>query len=193
MKRSFLENLLNVIEDESTRKSIIDSIINENGNDINAEKAKTESAKNEVSVKQSLIDELNTKIKENESLDLDKIKLDEYNRGKEEGSKAFDEFKKNKALESCIKGAKDFDLVMSKLDKEKIKYEKNEKGEYSVTGVDEQLEDVRKNYSYLFNEEPNTNDSQSEVVLGGDHTNPTKDDGLAMLERAMGIQDNAKK
>lgn len=193
MKRSFLENLLNVIEDESTRKSIIDSIINENGNDINAEKAKTESAKNELSVKQSLIDELNTKIKENESLDLDKIKLDEYNRGKEEGSKAFDDFKKNKALENSIKGAKDFDLVMSKLDKEKIKYEKNEKGEYSVTGVDEQLEDVRKNYSYLFNEEPNTNDSQSEVVLGGDHTNPTKDDGLAMLERAMGIQDNAKK
>ena len=76
MKRDFLEKLLNVIEDESIRKSIIDSILDENGNDLNAEKAKTESVKNDLKVKESLIDELNEKIKSNADFDIDKIKQD---------------------------------------------------------------------------------------------------------------------
>ena len=53
MKRSFLENLLNVIEDESTRKNIINSILDENGNDLNTEKAKIESVRNDLIVKET--------------------------------------------------------------------------------------------------------------------------------------------
>lgn len=127
MKRNFLENLLNVIEDESTRKNIINSILDENGNDLNTEKAKIESVRNDLKVKESLIEELNGKIKANSEIDIEKIKEEEFNRGKEEGSKEFDEFKKTNALKNSIKGAKDVDYVISKLDIDKLEFEKTNK------------------------------------------------------------------
>ena len=177
MKRKFLENLLNVIEDESVRKSIIDNILDENGNDLNVEKAKTESVKNDLKVKESLIDELNEKIKANADFDIDKIKQEEFNKGKEEGLKEYDEFKKQTALKGSIKDAKDFDLVFSKLNKDLIKYEKQEDGNYKVSGIDEQIETLKKDYDYLFNStEQEENPFQGpQVNLGGTHngTPPT--------------------
>ena len=71
-------------------------------------------------------------------------------------------------MKSSIKGAKDFDLVYSKLDQDKIKYEKNDKGEYTVSGIDEQLKDVKEKYSFLFEEE-NDGSEDTEINLGGEH------------------------
>lgn len=193
MKRSFLENLLNVIEDESTRKSIIDSIISENGNDINAEKQKTESIKNELTIKENLINELNTKIKDNESLDLDKIKQDEYNRGKEDGSKEFDEFKKNSALKNSITGVKDVDYVISKLDQEKIKYEKNENGDYTISGLDEQLKEIKEKHSFIVDEPDNNNLFQvPQVNLGGNHETVPQEGGFNFNFAGVRPQENKK-
>lgn len=186
MKRSFLEGLFKDLElEDSAKKNIIDSIMAENGNDVNAEKTKTETAKNELKVKEGLIDELNTKLKEASSVDIEKIKQEQFDLGKAEGSKELDDFKKTNALRNSIKGAKDFDLVKSKLDLDKIKYEKNDKGEYTVFGVDEQLKDVKDKYSYLFEDD---GDGDGEINLGGTHTNPSDDDGLKQLEEAMGIK-----
>ena len=169
MKRSFLENLFKDLEvEDSVKKTIIDSIMTENGNDLNAEKTKLESAKNDLKVKEGLIEELNTKIKENDSVDIEKIKKEQFELGKAEGSKEVEEFKKTNALKSSIKGAKDFDLVYSKLDKDKIKYEKNDKGEYTVSGIDEQIKDVKEKYSFLFEEE-NDGNQDNFINLGGEH------------------------
>ena len=56
MKRSFLEGLFKDLEvEDSVKKTIIDNIMDENGNDVNAEKAKTETAQNEVKVKEGVI------------------------------------------------------------------------------------------------------------------------------------------
>lgn len=75
MKRSFLEGLFKDLEvDDSVKKTIIDNIMDENGNDVNAEKAKTETAKNEVRVKEGVIESLNTKIKELGDIDVEQIK-----------------------------------------------------------------------------------------------------------------------
>lgn len=75
MKRSFLEGLFKDLEvDDSVKKTIIDNIMDENGNDVNAEKAKTETAKNEVKVKEGVIESLNTKIKELGDIDVEQIK-----------------------------------------------------------------------------------------------------------------------
>lgn len=168
MKRSFLEGLFKDLEaEDSIKKSIIDSIMTENGNDVNAEKTKLESAKNDLKVKEGLIEELNSKIKEASSVDIEQIKKEQFDLGKAEGTKEVEDFKKTNALKSSIKGAKDFDLVYSKLDKEKIKYEKNDKGEYTVTGVDEQIKDVKEKYSFLFDEEEGT--GNSDINLGGNH------------------------
>lgn len=186
MKRSFLEGLFKDLEaEESVKKSIIDSIMTENGNDVNAEKTKTLTAQNDLKVKEGLIEELNKKIKENGSVDIEEIKRAAKEEGFAEGSKEVEDFKKTNALKSSIKGAKDFDLVYSKLDKEKIKYEKNEKGEYTVSGIDEQIKDVKEKYSFLF-EDDGTGDS--EINLGGEHKNPSENDSLKQLEEAMGIK-----
>ncbi len=168
MKRSFLEGLFKDLEaEDSVKKNIIDSIMTENGNDVNAEKTKTLTVQNDLKVKEGLIEELNTKIKEAGSVDIEEIKRVAKEEGFAEGSKEVEEFKKTNALKNSIKGAKDFDLVYSKLDKEKIKYEKDDKGEYVVSGIDEQIKDVREKYSFLFEEEDETGDG--EINLGGEH------------------------
>ncbi len=172
MKRSFLEGLFKDLEvEENIKKNIIDDIMTENGNDVNAEKAKTETVRNELKVKEEVIENLNTKIKE--TGDIEQIKKEQFDLGKAEGSKEVEEFKKNNALRSSIKGAKDFDLVYSKLDKDKIKYEKNEKGEYTVSGIDEQIKDVKEKYSFLFDEEDE--DKNNEINLGGNHSNSSRE------------------
>lgn len=189
MKRSFLEGLFKDLEvEDSVKKNIIDSIMAENGNDVNAEKTKTESLKNDLKVKEGVIEELNAKIKEAGSVDIEEIKKQAKEEGFAEGSKEIEEFKKTNALKASIKGAKDFDLVCSKLDKEKIKYEKDDKGEYTVSGVDEQIKNVKEKYSFLFDDN-DTQDNNSEINLGGEHTEASKDDGLKELERVMGIEE----
>lgn len=171
MKKEFLENLFKDLEmEENTKKGLIKSILDENGNDINNEKAKTEGVKNDLKVKNALIDDLNAKIKEADSVDIEALKKEQFDLGKAEGSKEVEEFKKTNALKSSIKGAKDFDLVYSKLDKDKIKYEKNDKGEYTVSGIDEQIKDVKEKYSFLFEEEDDGS-SNTDINLGGKHEN----------------------
>ena len=189
MKRSFLEGLFKDLEiEDNVKKNIIDSIMTENGNDVNAEKTKTESLKNDLNVKEGVIEELNPKIKEAGSVDIDESKKLAKQDGFEEGSKEVEEFKKTNALKASIKGAKDFDLVCSKLDKEKIKYEKDDKGEYKVSGIDEQIKDVKEKYSFLFDEENDDGSNNSEINLGGEHKEPSKGDDLEELEEVMGIK-----
>lgn len=190
MKRSFLEGLFKDLEvEDSVKKSMINSIMDENGNDINAEKTETEKARNDLKVKESLIEELNTKIKEASSVNIEALKKEQFELGKAEGSKELDDFKKTNALKSSITGAKDFDLVKSKLDLDKIEYKKNDKGEYTVSGIDEQLKNVREKYSYLFEDEE---DGNSEINLGGEHKNPSEADSLKELEAIMGIKEDKK-
>lgn len=173
MKKEFLENLFKNLEmEEETKKNIIKSILDENGNDINNEKAKTEGVKNDLKVKNALIDDLNAKIKEADSVDIEALKKEQFDLGKAEGSKEVEEFKKTNALKSSIKGAKDFDLVYSKLDKDKIKYEKNDKGEYTVSGIDEQIKDVKEKYSFLFEDDGAQN---SDINLGGEHKDSSQE------------------
>lgn len=178
MKRSFLEKLFNDLEmEDSVKKNIIDKIMDENGNDITTLKTEIANLKEDISVKDGVIETKNTKIAELEKVDIDAIKKEEYNRGKEEGTKELDNFKKTEALKKSIKGAKDFDLVKSKLDLEKLKYEKDDKGEYTVSGVDEQIKDIKEKYSFLFNEEDG-----GTIDLGGNHKDEPDNEPKTLLE-----------
>ena len=178
MKRKFLEDLFKDLEmEDSVKKNIIDSIMTENGNDVNTERTKTEGLRNDLKVKEGVIEELNTKIKEIDSVDIEEIKKQAKEEGFAEGSKEVEEFKKTNALKNSIKGAKDFDLVKSKLDLDKIKYEKNENGEYSVSGIEEQLKNVKEKYSFLFEEK-----QDQTIDLGGEHNNPTDNEPSTLLE-----------
>lgn len=175
MKRSFLEELFKGLElDETAKKNIIDSIMKANGDDINAEKTKTETAQNDLKVKEGLVEQLNKKIKELDSVDLEAIKKEQFDLGKAEGSKEFDNFKKTSALKSALSGfkAKDVDLLQKLLDNDKIEYEEKD-GNYTVKGLDDQVKGIKETHSYLFDEEEQDNNFQN-INLGGSHeTKPT--------------------
>lgn len=64
MKREVLSELLNVIENESTRKGIIDKIMEENGNSINANKLKVDELTEQLGLKTKENDEANKLIEE---------------------------------------------------------------------------------------------------------------------------------
>ena len=168
MKRSFIEGLLKDLEiEDSVRKNIIDSIMTEAGNDLNAQKTKTETVQNDLKVKEGLIEELNAKIKELDSVDIEKIKEESFNEGKAEGSKEFENFKKTSALKEALSGfkAKDVELLQKMLDNEKIEYEEKD-GNYTIKGLDDQVKSIKKSHSYLFEEEKTPTKT---VDLGGQH------------------------
>ena len=178
MKRSFIEEQLKGLEiEDSVRKNIIDAIMKANGDDINAEKTKTETAQNDLKVKEGLIEELNKKIKDLDSVDIEKIKQEQFDLGKAEGSKEFENFKKSSALKEALIGykAKDVELLQKLLDNEKIEYEEKE-GNYTVKGLDDQVKSIKESHSYLVEEEKTPTKT---VDLGGKHegtvtnTNPT--------------------
>ena len=171
MKRSFLEDKFKDLEiDNSVKKAIIDSILDENMNDIGIEKTKTETVKNDLKVKEGLIEELNKKIKELDSVDIEKIKKEQFELGKAEGSKEVDDFKKTTALKEALGNfkAKDVELLQKMLDNDKIEYEEKD-GSYTIKGLDEQVKGIKETHSYLFNEENNNN---QQINLGGNHQTP---------------------
>ena len=175
MKRSFLENQFKDLElDENTKKRIIDTILDENMNDIGVEKTKTETVRNDLKVKEGLIEELNAKIKEASSVDIEKIKQDQFDLGKAEGSKEFENFKKTSALKEALSGfkAKDVDLLQKMLDVNKIEYEENE-GKYTIKGLDDQVKDIKGTHAYLFEDEETPVQT---VSLGGEHQSTSTPD-----------------
>lgn len=170
MKRSEIDTLLNglgVEIEESKKKEFTDSIMRMNGEDINKEKTKTETVQNDLKVKEGLIEELNAKIKELDSVDIEKIKEEQFNLGKAEGSKEFENFKKSSALKEALGNfkAKDVELLQKLLDNEKLEYEEKD-GNYTVKGLDDQVKSIKESHSYLFDEE----EKQTRTVdLGGQH------------------------
>lgn len=188
MKRSFLEEKFKGVEiDDSTKKAIIDSILDENMNDIGLEKTKTETVKNDLKVKEGLIEELNSKIKELDSVDIEKIKEASFNEGKAEGSKEFENFKKTSALKEALNGfkAKDVELLQKMLDNDKIEYEEKD-GNYTVKGIEDQINSIKESHSYLF-EDDDTNNTQN-INLGGNHNGNTNlDSDVEAVAKAMGL------
>jgi hypothetical protein len=169
MDRKFLNEVLSSIEDESTKKQIVDKIMDENGKQIEKHKTEVETLKNDLKVKSNLIDELNSKIKENESVDIEAIKQEEFEKGKAEGSKEVETFKKSNALDKMLQTskAKDVKLLKKLIDNEKIEYNLDENGEYSIKGLDEQIKNIQETHSYLFDIEENNNTPS--INLGGNH------------------------
>ena len=126
MKRSFLQELLKSLELESrVKKYIIDSVMKENGNDINAKNNAINKLKNDLKEKENLIEELNTKMKEIYSVDKGEIKKQIIKEAFDENFREVQDLEKVKSLNNYIEEVKDFSLDSNKLDKVKIKYEKN--------------------------------------------------------------------
>lgn len=147
MKRKFLEDL-------GLEADAIEKIMAEAGKDVTSLKARVDDLTEQLNVKETTISEKNNKIAELEKVDVEAIKNAEYERGKQEGSKEIEVFKKQNALDKALQGykAKDANILSKMLDMEKVKF--NDKFEI-VEGLEEQITPLKESHDYLFeNDKP---------------------------------------
>lgn len=166
MNRKKVENLLTSVEDEIIKKGIVDGVLNLYGEAIETKDTKIVTLENDIKVKESLIDDLNTKIKEADKVDIEAIKKEQYDLGKADGSKEVETFKQNNALEKALNSykAKDNDVLSKMIDNSKLEFEVKDDGTYEIKGLDEQIKDLKENKSFLFGEE-----SEQTIDLGVEH------------------------
>ena len=145
MKREFLEELLKSIEDETSRKDMIDKIMNENGKTINTSKSKIDELTEQLGLKTKESDEANKLIAE----------LKKSNQGNEELQKSISTYEAENAklkaeneqlkLDNAIKvellSAKakgdDLDYLMFKIKQNNEKLSLTENGELKGFDVEE--------------------------------------------------------
>lgn len=150
MKREFLKALN--LDDE-----IINKIMDENGKDINAEKAKFadyDTLKTQLTTANEQLKTANGKIEELGKLDYDGLKATadkykaDFEKAQADSKKQLEELQYNHALDGALTTAKvrNSKAITSLLDREKIKYNKDG----SFSGLDEQLEALKKSDGYLF-------------------------------------------
>lgn len=142
MKRKFLEDL-------GLEADVVEKIMIESGKDTTSLRAKVDELTEQVNVKETTITEKNNKIAELEKVDVDAIRNEEYEKGKAEGSKEIEVFKKQNALDKALQGykAKDSSILSKMLDMEKVKF--NDKFEI-VEGLEEQVNTLKESHDYLF-------------------------------------------
>ena len=145
MKRKFLEDL-------GLEKETIEKIMAEAGKDTTALQVKVDDLTEKLNVKEQTISDKNVKIAELEKVDVEAIKTAEYERGRQEGSKEVEVFKKQSALDKALQGykAKDANILSKMLDMEKVKF--NDKFEI-VEGLEEQINPLKESHDYLFESE----------------------------------------
>ena len=178
MKRKFLEDL-------GLESDAIEKIMIESGKDTTALKAKVDDLTEQINVKEATISEKNNKIAELEKVDVEAIKTAEYERGKTEGSKEIEDFKKQNALDKALSKykAKDTSILSKMLDMEKVKY--NDKFEI-VEGLEDQINSIKESHDYLFdNDKPLP-------TFSGDIKQPGNTQITKEVFNKMGYQDRLK-
>lgn len=166
MERKFLEEL-------GLEKEAIDKIMAENGKDIEAQKALTLAESEKLKKATETISQLQDTVKQFDGVDVEKLKSDvatweaKYN----------DDLAKVKlenALEmALVTGkAKNTKAVKALLDLESIKLDGD-----NLLGLDTQLEKLKEDASYLFDEK--TDDTKLKASSGADHQNPLNLNGWA--------------
>ena len=117
---------------------------------------------------------LKSEIEESKKVDIEAIKKEQFDLGKEEGTKELETFKKSIALKDALKStkAKDINLLSKMIDNEKINYEEKD-GRFEITGLDDQITEIKKSHDYLFEVEKAQEPTQRVNVGDGHTTTPT--------------------
>lgn len=151
MKRKFLEDM-------GLEKEVIDKIMAENGNDVNAVKADYDSLKQErdtmaaqVAERDKQLETLKNSTGDIEALKQQIITLQADNQAaKEKYDADMKELKLSTAIRLALgESAQDSDLVAGLFDKSKLILSDDGK----VTGLEEQLKSLKKEKAFLFKEE----------------------------------------
>lgn len=153
-------------------KETIDTIMVEHGKYLTGLKEKNEELETQNK-------ELEKKVKEAESIDVEAIKKEQFDLGKAEGSQEVETFKKSIALKEALKStkAKDIDLLSKLIADDKISYEEKD-GNYVVGGLNEQVEEIKKTHDYLFEKET---EPTQRINVGGTHTEQPKSEPTTLI------------
>lgn len=178
MKRRFLEDL-------GLEADVIEKIMTEAGKDVTSLKARVDDLTEQINVKETTISEKNNKIAELEKVDVEAIKTAEYERGKTDGSKEIEVFKKQNALDKALSKykAKDTSILSKMLDMEKVKY--NDKFEI-VEGLEEQINSIKESHDYLFNSD------KTLPTFSGDIKQPESNQITKEVFNKMGYKERVK-
>lgn len=137
----------------------------------------------ELAVKDKRIQELADKIKNFEGVDVKQLQTDVEN-WKIKYNQDLESARLDSAIQLAIakSGTLSEKALMGLLDKDKIKFDKDGK----LTGLDEQIEAIKKEDSFLFKAaEPNKPKEGDDVVLDGDHGGSPKPEAPTTLAAAV--------
>lgn len=174
MKREFLEGL-------GLEKEVIDKIMEENGKDINAEKAKATAKDDEIKTLKEQVDTANKEIKSYKDMNIDEIKqsVETWKTTAKEHEKAYEKLKNDTALKDAVRGydTVDEDVLMKLLDRDSLKF-----SEDGINGLKEQIESLKESKPYLFKAEDNNHEDPRFNV----HTPPDSNGGsVSPMEEAI--------
>lgn len=145
MNRNFLEELLKVIEDENSRKDMIDKIMSENGKSINASKSKIDELTEQLGLKTKESDEANKLIadlkKSNQGNEELQGKISTYETENAKLKAENEQLKLDNAIKVELLSAKakgdDLDYLMFKIKQNNDKLSLTENGELKGFDVEE--------------------------------------------------------
>ena len=185
MKREDLEKL-------GLNKEQIDSIMAENGKDVEAQKAKTTTAEAELAGLKTQLGEANKQIEGFKGLKVEDIQkaADDWKAKAEQAAKdaatQVGALKFEHALENALTGAKakNVKAVKALLNTEQLKF--NE-ADGSIVGLKEQLEAIQKDNGYLF-EAAGEIQKPPTIVTGGGKTPTSADPLLAAMMQGAGFK-----
>jgi len=145
MERKFLEEL-------GLDKEVIDKILGEHGKGIQAEQKKLEAKEKERELTNNQLTDANNTIKSYKDMDIDEIKksADDWAGKTKSLEVELGKTKTNAALVRQLFGLNVYDLdwLITSLDMEKITFEDDK-----VTGLDEQVENLKESKPFLFKED----------------------------------------
>lgn len=159
MERKFLESL-------GIEKDAVDKIMAENGRDIEAQKALISTEAQKLEAANGTIRQLQETVKKFDGVDVEKLKGDLASL-QEKYNADTARMAKDKALDVALLSskAKDLKAVRALLDNDKI-YLDGDK----LTGLDDQLEALKKSHDYMFESEKPV--PKSRVDSGKEHEDP---------------------
>lgn len=188
MKREFLEGLeLNGVK---LTKEIVDQIMAENGKDIAAEQAKASAKEAELTTANQTIKDLQEAAKKFEGTDPEQLKKDLADLQKKYDADLA-QSRMHSALDLALVQAKARDITAAKallkLDDLKLDGEK-------LLGLDGQLENLKKEKAWLFeDEQPQTKPGMPTVKTGGTHGGAGSENKSFSLRDAVAESLQAKK